>query len=172
MKRQYAYVGPTSILQKVDLSQTGSKVLLGQAVLQWIEKTKQRLLNHQLTTTFIVNLQEELVISDRHSEHVMCAGGYRVLSAGEITFEIANKQTSVIAITNQSTGYCPEPSSWSVVARALQKANLEGPDYFTDAYEFRYCYQCQHINLIKEQVFECAICESMLDINWNLDQKN
>ncbi|HAS43927.1 MAG TPA: hypothetical protein DCS93_25850 [Microscillaceae bacterium] len=172
MNRQYFYVGPAAILQGIDLTQIGTKILSKQALLQWIEETEQTLQNHQLITTFIVTLQEELVISDRHSEHVMCAGGHQVLSAGEITFEVINKQVSVVAISNQSTGYCPEPSSWPRVAQALQKAGLEGLDDFTDAYEFRYCHHCKHINLIKDQVFECVVCENTLDPEWNLDQKN
>ncbi|OJJ16431.1 hypothetical protein BKI52_34665 [marine bacterium AO1-C] len=172
MKRQYAYVGPASILGNVDLTQTGTKILSEQDVLQWMKHAEQELFNHQLTATFIINLQEELVINERHSEHVMCAGGHQVLSAGEITFEIEDREVIVAAITNQSTGYCPEPSSWPSVAKAIKKAQLEGPDYFTNAYEFRYCYQCEHINLVKDQVFECVVCENMLDTHWNLAQLN
>ena len=172
MKRTYAYVGPVSLLKQLDLTQVGTRILSPQQVLQWIENTRQKQTNQQVVATFVVNLQEELVINDRHSEHVMCAGGHPVLSAGEITFEVNKAHVSVVAVTNQSTGYCPEPSSWPSVARAMRKAGLEGPHCFTNAYEFRFCYHCQQINLIKDQVFECVVCENMLEAHWNLDQKD
>lgn len=177
MKRQYSYVGDETILHHVDLSLVGTKVLSVNDVRDWIRQTKQELVNNQVIATFVVNLQEELLINDRHSEHVMCAGGSQVLSAGEITFEVTSKnlefkEIEVIAISNQSTGYCPEPNSWQSVAKALQKTSLVFPDYFTSAFEFRYCLDCKQINLVKDQLFECVVCGNKLDKNWNLDQKN
>ena len=51
--------------------------------------------------------------------HVACAAGGPVLSAGEITFD---DDMTVAEITNQSTGFCPEPESWPAVSDALDRA--------------------------------------------------
>jgi hypothetical protein len=42
-----------------------------------------------------------------------------VLSAGEITFSRKGKSLVVSDVTNQSTGYCPEPKSWKAVKASL-----------------------------------------------------
>ncbi|BDA71358.1 hypothetical protein CAL7716_055240 [Calothrix sp. PCC 7716] len=60
--------------------------------------------------TVIIDVDEQLWIADRHSEHVQCARGQRVLSAGEITFTLASSNVLVSEVSNQSTGYCPETS--------------------------------------------------------------
>ncbi len=71
--------------------------------------------------TFIITLNEELLVAPRRSEHVACASGGPVLSAGEITFD---DNLVVIEVTNQSTGFCPEPESWASVAIHLTALDL------------------------------------------------
>jgi len=44
------------------------------------------------------------------------------------------------------------------------------PKYFTRAFEFRFCENCHTKNLIKEDIYECAVCDSDLDLNWNFDK--
>ena len=42
-----------------------------------------------------------------------------VLGAGEMTFVQAGADWRVAEVTNQSTGFCPDPDSWPAVAAAL-----------------------------------------------------
>ncbi len=61
--------------------------------------------------TFVVTCAGSLRLAPRESEHVQVAAGMPVQSAGEITFIDSAGRIVVETITNQSTGYCPEPSS-------------------------------------------------------------
>src|SRR5207248_2652277 len=103
---------------------------------------------------------------DRRSEHVACAGGEPVLSAGEVTFSISS-DVRVVNVTNQSTGYCPQPASWPAVASALAKAGLDAPAGFDPAYEFRRCICCNGLSIIKDAVFECPECGAALPLMYN-----
>ena len=100
----------------------------------------------------------------------MCAGGKKVLSAGEITFNFEKAIVSVIEISNESTGYCPKPDSWEVIELVFNRLKIAHPKYFTSAFEFRLCEYCLTKNLIKEEVYECAVCGTNLDLNWNFDK--
>jgi hypothetical protein len=120
-----------------------------------------------VTATFIIDVDEQLWIADRRSEHVVCARGEEVLAAGEITFQVVSGQIEVTDVTNQSTGYCPEPECWSVVSTILDRIGLAHPPAFTMAFVFRRCDQCGTINIVKDGVFECAVCQSVLSLEWN-----
>jgi hypothetical protein len=137
----------------------------------WTAQAEQTWQHDCTVATFIVNLQGELLLADRHSEHVMCAGGEEVLSAGEVTLCKSRNEIFISEITNQSTGYCPEPSSWQSVLIALERIDVAHPAGFTQAYEFRYCVHCHNIQIIKDELFECVACGVVLDKYWNLDQK-
>lgn len=164
----YHYVGPQAIFDAVDFRFSGHRILKIADVENWLSITHQEVRNEQVIATFVINQANELLINDRHSEHVMCAGGKAVLSAGEISFyKAANGEVSVTEISNQSTGYCPEPTSWEQVSQALTTIGIDFPPYFTSVFDFRRCTNCKSINLIKEQVFECAICEQDLPLIWN-----
>jgi hypothetical protein len=121
----------------------------------------------RVPATFIVDIAEQLWIADRHSEHVACANGQDVLAAGEMIFERNATQILVSDVTNQSTGYCPEPGCWEVIARVLDLLEISRPECLTVAFEFRRCNQCGTTNLIKENIFECAVCTSPLSQVWN-----
>jgi hypothetical protein len=118
-----------------------------------------------------VILSDGLWIADRHSEHIACARGGPVLSAGELTFQIdrRTKQVEVVAVTNQSTGFCPEPESLPAVAAALDGLGIEHPGEFTTAMIFRRCANCGTTNVVKDGWFECAICGRELPGEWNFD---
>jgi hypothetical protein len=62
--------------------------------------------------TFVVSLDGQLRLAPRRSEHVDCAAGQPVLAAGEVLFSQDWAGWSVIEISNQSAGYCPDPDSW------------------------------------------------------------
>lgn len=123
-----------------------------------------------LTVTFVIDLEKNLWISDRRTEHVACADCRPVWAAGEMTFAIVRGIPVVTSVTNQSTGYCPEPACWEHVRDALDALGLDHPGAFTPAFEFRRCTECGSINLIKEAVFECAVCNAPLSPIWNFGE--
>jgi hypothetical protein len=121
-----------------------------------------------LTVTFVV-LGDGLWVADRHSEHVACARGGPVLSAGEMTLELDRRRGSVevVYVTNQSTGFCPEPESWGAVAAALDAAGIGHPGGFGAEMVFRRCPRCGATNIVKEGWFVCAMCGAALPAAWN-----
>jgi hypothetical protein len=114
--------------------------------------------------TFVIDLGGILRLAPRRSEHVACAGGAPVLSAGEITFLHDQGRWIVAEVSNQSTGYCPDPASWPAVSDALDRAGLEHPGHFTHPVLFRRCPKCQERNLVKDGYFVCAICGADLSL--------
>lgn len=168
--RLYAYVGPTEIKSRVKPEFEGRAILQIDDIALWIKETQQELIHDSIICTFIIDENRILKINDRHSEHVACSGGKAVLSAGEITFAKEKGGFCVSEISNQSTGFCPEPDSWCNIMDALDKIGILYPEYFTTAFDFRYCYNCNSINLIKNEVYECAICDNSLDLEWNFNK--
>lgn len=165
----YHYVGPEHLKQLINSDPERVAVRSPQDVRTWMQLTGQTVARSRaVTATYIVDRNGSLYIGDRHMEHVACALGQPVLAAGEITFAL-HGVTEVTAVTNQSTGYCPEPSSWPHVARSLQGAGLNAPAHFSHAFQFRICERCDSINLIKEEDFQCARCEQPLSRDWNVD---
>lgn len=103
MTRQYWYVGPAEIAARVHGD-------CGGTVLDSLEKVRDSLrsmdgyrIGESLTVTFVVGLDGELRVADRRSEHVVCAQGKAVLSAGEMTFVSVENAFAVERVTNQST---------------------------------------------------------------------
>lgn len=165
--KSYAYVGPEELNELVHESDDVRTVKCREDVQQWIKETGQAIGNdNEVIATFVVRKDKRLYISDRHAEHIVCAKGQPVLSAGEITFKV-DKAIGVSAITNQSTGYCPEPQSWKYVAKALKKAKLEYGKGFTIEFIFRKCSKCDSINIVKDDWYVCAVCDEDLDKKWN-----
>ena len=82
-----------------------------------------------------------------------CAGGREVLSAGELTAVVDDGDVRIIEVSNQSTGYCPEPESWPAVAKALDEAGILHPGRFTFEAVFRRCPACGERNLVKDDWF-------------------
>jgi hypothetical protein len=122
-----------------------------------------------LTVTYTIDPSGQLWVADRHSEHVACADGGPVLAAGEMTFCFLGDKVSATNITNQSTGFCPEPECWPAVAAALDRLAIPHPGAFEHTFLFRRCPQCATINLIKEEVFSCDCCAADLPASWNFD---
>ncbi|MDJ1499450.1 hypothetical protein [Xanthocytophaga agilis] len=168
---EYTFVGDTELLRLVKSEWKGYCITSVADIEYWIKKTYQKPdTNSEITATFIIDLEYNLVIHDRHSEHVVCAAGENVLSAGEITFVLLKNKTYFISqITNQSTGYCPSPKSWDMVKCALEKIRIPFPDFFTTAFEFRICGSCGWINVIKDNYFVCINneCQNQLPPNEN-----
>lgn len=169
MSKVYQYVGPHELQRLVDRPSDRTLVLQPDDVRTWFSTTQQEVTRDQsVTATFIIDTMHQLWIADRHSEHVVCAAGQPVLAAGEITFIIQREHLSVSEITNQSTGYCPEPACWATVAATLDALSLDHPAAFTTTFIFRRCEQCGTINIVKEDIFECGVCGTALSCDWNL----
>jgi len=169
MSRVYTYVGSAELLEGLHLT-TGHPVTSPADVLRWVHQTQESASGF-VTATFVVSLEGVLQIADRHSEHVACAQGQPVLAAGEMTFEVDAPDVWVAELTNQSTGYCPEPACWAAVTAALQRAGVKHPSGWTHAFVFRRCEQCGERNLVKDDWFECAVCSSDLPAVWNFSNE-
>ena len=161
--RPYPYVGPAHILERVAGMPHGTSVRSAADAIAWL---KARKLTEEIVT-FTVGLDASLRIADRASEHVACAGFQPVLAAGELLLELSGAVVSVTWITNQSTGFCPEPSSWAAVDESLTTAAVHHPPMFSVAYEFRRCTECSTINIVKDHELTCG-CGAPLAETWNL----
>ncbi|MCB9759556.1 MAG: hypothetical protein H6739_06920 [Alphaproteobacteria bacterium] len=79
----------------------------------------------------------------------------------------AGDPPEVVGVTNQSTGFCPEPKCWGAVAAALDQAGVRHPDGWTAAFVFRRCPACGQRNLVKDDWWRCAVCDAGLPRGWN-----
>jgi hypothetical protein len=170
MRSFYRYVGPKKIAERAPFAPAGTRVESPEDVRRWIRQTGQEMdAAGQIVVTFVIDEAGWLRIADRRSEHVACAGAGPVQSAGEMTFCVSRDGVSVSWVTNQSTGNCPEVDSWPAVETALARASMAAPDGFSQAFEFRRCTCCGSINIIKDGIFECGACSTLLPEQWNLD---
>jgi hypothetical protein len=160
----YRYVGPREIAERGAGQPGGTPIHSPGDLLRWVRGTNQA---NPATCTFVVDADGVLLVADRHSEHVACAGGQAVRSAGELTIRVTGPKVEVVAVSNQSTGYCPEPESWPTVEAALAGAGLELPAGFDPACVFRRCLACGTKNLVKGGVFECGACSADLPTEYN-----
>jgi hypothetical protein len=164
----YHYVGPKGIAERLVNAPCGTAILSPRDVVGWAQASGQKPdADGCVIATFIVDESGVLRIADRRSEHVACAGGGPVRSAGEINFALNGDSVKLAGVSNQSTGYCPEPESWPAVADALSAAGLAAPGGFSFVCVFRLCPSCDSKNLVKEGVFECAVCGRELPSAYN-----
>lgn len=117
--------------------------------------------------TFVVAVSGTLWLAPRRSEHVALAGGCDVLAAGEMAFASDAAGWHVTLVTNQSTGYCPDPDCWPAVAQALDRVGARHPGDFTSKVVFRRCPTCGERNIVRDNDFTCALCDSELPVRWN-----
>jgi hypothetical protein len=170
--RRYSYIGPAEIKQRAQRGSHCLNVTNVSDLSRWVTAAASSgRKNENVTATFVIDVTEQLWIADRRSEHVACAAGQEVLAAGEITFTRISGSIQVTEITNQSTGYCPEPNCWSVVACVLDRLQIVHPPAFTPSFDFRRCDHCGTTNLIKDNVFSCAVCDTPLSRDWNFLDK-
>lgn len=165
LQRRYAYVGPPELLDASRASKSGTIIRTPKDLSAWLWANSSDFApDGSLTATFVVDCEGVLRLTPRRSEHVACASGGPVLSAGEITF---SQSCEVIEITNQSTGFCPEPESWPIVAAAIDSIPLRRPDDFTSLVIFRLCSQCDSRNIVKDDWYVCDLCGADLPADWN-----
>jgi hypothetical protein len=166
--RLYSYVGPSEIAARERLAAGGHMVGRIEDVDAWLRDTNQEIRDGSVIATFVIDDEGRLRIADRRSEHVACATGRPVRSAGELTFAVG-PPIEIVEVSNQSTGYCPEPESWPAVAAALSAAGFTPPAGFNPACLFRRCPACANITLIKDNALECGICGQTLPAGYNVD---
>ncbi|MFB7313143.1 hypothetical protein [Streptomyces sp. NPDC056192] len=163
----YRYVGPVELKAAVRPDAGGCRISSAAEFGGWIAERSAAELAEPFT--FVVGTDGVLRLAPRRSEHVACAGRAMVLSAGEISFMRETDRWAVSEVSNQSTGYCPDVSSWSEVARALDDVELGRPSGFTHEVVFRRCPTCQEHNIVREDDFVCVFCGSDLPAVWNVD---
>jgi hypothetical protein len=112
--------------------------------------------------TYVVGVDGLLRLAPRRSEHVACSGGGDVLGAGEVGFAGPGVGWAVRYVSNQSTGYCPDTSSWAAVAAALDRAGIRRPEAFTVVLVYRWCGGCSGLNVVRNGDFTCALCDTAL----------
>lgn len=168
MMKRYSYVGPPEIARQSAASPTRRQIQSASDIAAWTRATEQFLdASGEVSATFIIAMDNRLWIADRRSEHVACAQGLQVLAAGELTFRVVGERAEVVAASNQSTGFCPEPESWRAVASALEAAGLEHAGGWTSAFEFRRCESCGATNIVKDGWKWCEACDAALSEAWN-----
>jgi hypothetical protein len=165
--RRYKYVGPDEMRKSPCLASLPirSKENLIE-ILEALDFSKSEA--SEGTFTFVIDGDGFLRLAHRRSEHVICAGGEEVLSAGEMTFGWNSKELVVESVSNQSTGYCPEPESWVAVQLALERLGVDPPKGFSPEFIFRRCPRCYQTNLVKDFHFYCGVCDAELPQSWNL----
>jgi hypothetical protein len=176
LPKLYHYVGPAGLAGLAARESPRARIGSAAEAAAWVAGQGELGADGTVTATFVV-LADGLWVADRHSEHVACARGEAVYSAGEMTFAVdwrrqrgrarAAHSVSVVYVTNQSTGYCPEPESWAAVEAALDAAGIAHPEGWSAALLFRRCPACGATNVVKEGWFVCAVCGGELPGEWN-----
>ena len=164
MNRKYRYIGPIDLLEEGRQSKGGMELNSTADVRAWLAGPQAEPDGDRWPATYIVTADGVLKFASRRSEHVSCASGQDVLAAGELFF---GADGSIIAATNQSTGYCPDPECWAAVKQAIERAGLQAPTSFETAFVFRRCLECGERNLVKEAYFVCSLCDAELPLEWN-----
>jgi len=161
--RVYRYVGPDEIRAAAVHAAPGTPIHSRAELERWLAVHGADADGDTVPATYVVTEDGVLRIASRRSEHVACAGGQPVLAAGEMFFA----RDHAVEISNLSTGYCPEPGCWTVVADALDRAGLAHPTRFTTEITFRRCSACGERNVVKDEFFVCAVCDADLPVDWN-----
>ncbi|MGI5171755.1 hypothetical protein ACQEU3_46160 [Spirillospora sp. CA-253888] len=159
-------MGPHDVLARVRPGDTGQAIGSAGDLAAWMAMRSGS--ERQEPSTFVIDLAETMRLAPRRSEHVACAGGAPVLSAGEITFVCDGRWWAADEISNQSTGYCPDLPSWTAVETALDRAGIRHPGRYTYPIVFRRCPRCRETNIVKDGHFACALCDTALPTTWNV----
>ncbi|MAS93163.1 MAG: hypothetical protein CMO55_08200 [Verrucomicrobiales bacterium] len=167
----YKYIGSPEFLPQGEFPPRW-KVDSLDSVADWMnDHVGEMDLEECIAATFVVSTIEELWIAERATEHVACARQKPVLCAGEIFFSGVGDVPFVERVTNQSTGYCPRPESFTALAIAFETIGISHPDCFEPEFEFRRCRDCGTLAIVKEQEFTCLVCDSELPEEWNLSEE-
>jgi hypothetical protein len=166
-EKLYLYVGPEEIRSRSATGLGGRVIEAPEELRTWLTYHRPSRAGALIASIFVIDAEGRLRLADRHSEHVACAGGGPVLSAGEMFFSDEGDVAAVEEVTNLSTGYCPEPESWPVVGDALDRLGVVHPGRFTTEVIFRRCPNCGERNVVKDRWFACQVCGGELPRAWN-----
>lgn len=164
--RRYAYIGPPELRALIRPGGEGFRLRSAQDLELWAAQVAAEELAEPFT--FTVGLDGMLRLAPRRSEHVVCAGGEPVLSAGELRLAHQSDRWRAVEVSNHSTGYCPDPASWPAVAAALTCVGIWPPDGFTHEVVFRRCTSCRQLNIVRDDHYVCVFCDADLTRRWNL----
>jgi hypothetical protein len=162
--RRYSYVGPDDIRAAAIGERPGTPIESRDDLACWLVDHAREREGETIPATFVVTLDGVLRLANRRSEHVACASGGQVIAAGEL---FISPDGSVIEASNQSTGFCPEPTCWDALASALDRAGVPRPQRLTRPFVFRRCPGCGERNIVKDDFYECAFCDTALPREWN-----
>ncbi|MET8832761.1 hypothetical protein ABZV78_02420 [Micromonospora sp. NPDC004540] len=157
---RYRYVGPADVRASVADAPEGWPIRSPAELGAYLAAADLR--DREEPFTYVIDPAGSLRLAPRHSEHVACAGGGEVLGAGEIAFAGERGGWIVTEVSNHSTGYCPDPTSWVAVAGALDRAGIDRPEDFTVAVVFRRCLDFGERNLVRDGDYICALCGAEL----------
>lgn len=129
------------------------------------ERVRNQREGSSVVATHVVDEERVLRVAPRRSEHVACARGGRIYAAGEF---VATSAGEINEVSNQSTGYCPQPCSWAVLQEVLDEAGIAHPGRLTATVEFRRCESCEQRCIVKDDWFQCDVCGAALPRRWNL----
>ncbi|MEV6104286.1 hypothetical protein AB0M28_06155 [Streptomyces sp. NPDC051940] len=165
--RTYRYLGPPDLRESAGPATQGRRIATPSDFATWIaEQTAQDLAD---PFPYVIDTTGTLRLAPRRSEHVACAGGEEVLAAGEMGFTREAAGWRARPVSNHSTGYCPDTTSWPAVATALSHAGLGHDTSFTHEVVFRRCPSCHERTIVHESHYACAFCDTDLPATWNLD---
>src|SRR5829696_6841831 len=97
----FRYVGPEHVRAAAAHEQPGTEIQSIADLERWLEQHAAEREATGTAATFTVSLDGRMRLASRRSEHVACAGGLPVLSAGEISFD--GRPSRVTAVSNLST---------------------------------------------------------------------
>jgi hypothetical protein len=163
--RLYNFVGPRRVVELAHAPIARCEPADAQELRRWL--LDQRM-GSPVALTYVVTLRRRLCVAPREAEHVACARAMPVLAAGEVTVAMARDAVRVLSLTNQSSGYCPEPSCFEAVTLALDALGILAPTSFEHEFIFRRCPTCWTIVVVKDDDFTCPSCETTLPPAWNL----
>ncbi|MBO4252883.1 hypothetical protein [Streptomyces griseorubiginosus] len=164
--RGYGYIGPEELRPQAGGGAAGRAIRTSADLDVWMaERGAQEAAE---PFTYVIGLDGLLRLAPRRSEHVACAGGGRVLAAGELGLTRGPGGWAVQDVSNQSTGYCPDLDSWHSVRAALDALGIEHPGGFTHEVVFRRCPACAEVGIVREGDFVCVFCGAELPARWNI----
>jgi hypothetical protein len=162
MAREYGYVGSPTARERAREAPPGAIISDRASLARWLRANADALLEG---ATYVVDRRGSLRLAPRRSEHVACAGEPWVLAAGEVEF--GDGGASLARLSNQSSGFCPEPETLGLVQEVFATLGLQSPGRFDPECHWRRC-ECGQVVLRKEGDDACPCCGTTLPTAWNL----
>jgi hypothetical protein len=107
MARLYRYVGPEAVKARIAVGRPiGERVGSAADIAAWARRGGQGR-DGLVAATFVIDATGDLLVADRRSEHVACAGGSAVLSAGELFLHVAEDAVEVAEASNRPRSQAP-----------------------------------------------------------------